>query len=322
MSMRELYPEIEPYAAHALEVGDGHVLHVEESGNPDGIPVVFLHGGPGAGCKTYHRRFFDPLRYRAILFDQRGSGRSQPCGELKFNTTGDLLADLERIRHRLNVGEWLLFGGSWGSTLALLYAGKHPRRVAGLVLRGIFLARRRDLEWFTGDGVRRIYPESWRRLESLIPPGERRDPIPYINAVLNGVDELARWRMAREWLYWGGQVALGDAFDPLNAEELPPGGLQQARIEAHYAVNGYFIEEDQIIRDAGKIAHLPAFIVQGRHDFTCPVEGADTLHRALPHSTLEVLPRGGHIAGTPDIIDALVRAADAMADRLTGKGTE
>jgi proline iminopeptidase len=316
MNMRELYPEIEPYAVHALEVGDGHFLHVEESGNRDGSPVLFLHGGPGSGCKAYHRRFFDPARYRAILFDQRGAGRSEPFGELNANTTPHLLGDMERIRHRLRIDNWLLFGGSWGSTLALLYAEKHPRLVMGLVLRGVFLARRRDLEWFTGDGVRRIYPESWRRLESLLPPGERHDPIPYIHAVLSGADELARWRMAREWLYWGGQVALGEAFEPAHAEDLPPGGLQQARIEAHYAAHGYFIGEDQILHDAGKIAHIPTLIVQGRHDFTCPVEGADTLHRALPKSTLEIIPQGGHIAGTPDMIDALVRAADAMAERL------
>jgi len=316
--MRELYPEIEPYAVHALEVGDGHVLHVEESGNPDGIPLLFLHGGPGSGCKAYHRQFFDAARYRAILFDQRGSGRSQPFGELNANTTPHLLGDMERIRRRLNIETWLLFGGSWGSTLALLYAEKHPKLVRGLVLRGIFLARRRDLDWFTGDGVRRIYPESWRRLENLIPPSERHDPIPYIHAVLNGTDELARWRMAREWLYWGGQVALGEAFDAAQTEDLPPGGLQQARIEAHYAANGYFIDEEQILREAGKIAHIPTVIVQGRRDLTCPVDGADALHRALPQSGLEILPLGGHIAGTPDIIDALVRAADAMADRLGG----
>lgn len=314
--MRELYPEIGPYAVHALEVGDGHILHVEESGNRDGIPVLFLHGGPGSGCKAYHRQFFDPARYRAILFDQRGAGRSQPQGELKANTTPHLLGDMERIRRRLNIESWLLFGGSWGSTLALLYAERHPKLVRGLVLRGVFLARRRDLEWFTGDGVRRIYPESWRRLESLLPPSERNDPIPYINAVLNGADELARWRMAREWLYWGGQVALGEAFDPAQAEDLPPGGLQQARIEAHYAANGYFIGENEILRDAGKIAHIPTLILQGRRDLTCPVDGADALHRALPESSLEILPLGGHIAGTPDMIDALVRAADAMAARV------
>jgi proline iminopeptidase len=297
-------------------VGDWHVVYVEECGNPDGIPVLFLHGGPGAGCKPYHRRFFDPARYRAVLFDQRGAGRSRPEGELHANTTAHLLGDMQRIRKRLKIGKWLLFGGSWGSTLALLYAQLHPRLVTGLVLRGVFLARQRDLEWFSGDGVRRIYPESWRRLENLIPPAERQDPIPYIHTQLNGPDELARWRMAREWLYWGGQVALGEAFDPAQAEDLSPGGVQQARIEAHYAAHGYFIDEDQILCQAKRIARIPTHILQGRRDLTCPVEGADALHRALPDSSLEILPQGGHIAGTPDMIDALVRAADAMAERL------
>jgi proline iminopeptidase len=314
--MRELYPEIEPYAVHNLETGDGHVVYVEECGNPDGIPVLFLHGGPGAGCKRYHRQFFDPARYRAILFDQRGCGRSRPEGELRANTTRHLLEDMERIRLLLKIDRWLLFGGSWGSTLALLYAQRHTPQVAGMVLRGVFLARRRDVEWFAGeDGVRRIYPESWRRLEALIPLAGRDDPIAFIHGQLNGPDELARWRVAREWLRWGGQVALGDAFDPA-AEDPPPGALHQARIEAHYSVHGYFIGEDEVLRETSRIAAIPATILQGQRDLTCPAEGADALHRALPDSTLEILPQAGHIAATPDMIDALVRAADAMAERL------
>lgn len=315
--MKTLYPDLEPYAVHRYP-RDLHRIYVEECGNPEGIPVLFLHGGPGSGCKPYHRCFFDPAKYRIILFDQRGAGRSTPQGELSHNTTADLLRDLEFLRQQLEVGRWLLFGGSWGATLALLYAQKHPSKVSGLILRGSFLGRRRDLDWFVGDGgVRRIYPEQWERLLAALPDTERADPLAALYQYVTGSDELARRRAAREWELWSSRVVLGDAFDPARLNEhVSAEVVNQARIELHYAVNGYFIEENAILEGCGAIAHLPTIIIHGRRDLVCPVESAWSLHRRLPESELRILPETGHIAGSEAMIDALVEATDAMAARL------
>lgn len=315
--MKTLYPAIEPYAVHHFK-RDHHKIYVEECGNPQGLPVIYLHGGPGSGCKPHHRGFFDPEKYRAILVDQRGAGRSTPHGDLRHNTAADLIRDLEYIRQHLKVERWLLFGGSWGATLALLYAQKHPAKVSGLVLRGSFLARRRDLEWFVGaDGVRRIYPEGWAQFMDSLPGAERGDPVAAIHQRLVGGDELARRRAARAWSLWGGQVVLGDEFDPGELHEhVSAEVLNQARIELHYAVNRYFIEENAVLDGCAKLAKIPAVIIHGRRDLVCPAESAYLLHRHLPHAELRILPKAGHIAGGEEMIDALVEAADAMARRL------
>lgn len=315
--MKTLYPAIEPYAVHHFK-RDHHNLYVEECGNPQGLPVIYLHGGPGSGCKPHHRGFFDPEKYRAILVDQRGAGRSTPHGDLSHNATADLVRDLEYLRQHLKVERWLLFGGSWGATLALLYAQKHPAKVSGLVLRGSFLARQRDLEWFAGaDGVRRIYPEGWAHFIDSLPEAERDDPIHAIHQRLIGNDELAQRRAARIWSLWGGQVVLGDKFDPSELHEhVPAEVLNQARIELHYAVNRYFIEENAILDGCAKLAKIPTLIIHGRRDLVCPAESAYLLHQHLPHAELRILPKAGHIAGGEDMIDALVEAADEMAQRL------
>lgn len=315
--MKELYPPIKPYAVHVLKVDGGHSLYVEECGNPSGIPVVFLHGGPGSGCKTYHRSFFDPAKYRAILFDQRGAGRSTPPGRLENNTTDHLLADLELIRKHLKIDTWLLFGGSWGATLALLYAETFPDRVNGLVLRGTFLARQRDLDWYIKDGVNRIYPERWNDMVTALHSNGSSDLITTIHAMLHGKDELAQRRVARVWWMWGGQVALGDDFIPQETEvHASSTVLQQARVEVHYGFHHYFIEENQILLNCHKVPEVPVILIHGRRDLVCPLESAHTLHQYLPSSALRILPKAGHIAGGADMIDAMVSAADEMADLI------
>lgn len=315
--MTELYPPIEPYAVHHWEVGGGHSVYVEESGNPDGIPVVFLHGGPGGGCKTYQRSFFHPQKYRAVLMDQRGCGRSTPFGQLDHNTTAHLLADLELIRERLGVKQWLLFGGSWGATLALLYAQAYPHRVSGMVLRGSFLARQMDLDWYLKDGANRIYPERWAELLDALHGEAHEDLILGVHRILHGADELAQRRIARAWSVWGGQVALGDEYTPSDPEgHVPASMLQQARIELHYGFHRYFIEENQVLRDCKLIPKMPMILIHGRRDFVCPVESAFTLQKHLPFSELRILPQAGHIASGAQMSAALVEAADEMAERL------
>lgn len=317
--MRISYPPIEPYAAHRLRRGH-HEIYVEECGNPKGLPALFLHGGPGSGCKPHHRGFFDPEKYRIILFDQRGAGRSLPQGDLKGNTTADLLGDIEHIRRHLGIDRWLLFGGSWGATLALLYAQQHPAAVAGLVLRGTFLARQGDLEWFAGaGGVSRIYPERWEQFLAALPVADHRTPIAALYERLTGDDELARRRAAREWAQWSGQVTLAEEFDPgeLN-EHVSAADVNQARIELHYAVHHYFIAENAILERCGRITAVPMVIIHGRRDWVCPIESSWSLHRRLPGSELWILPRSGHLAAGDEMVDALVRATDRMAERLAG----
>lgn len=316
--MKDLYPAIEPYADHILDVDGGHRLYVEECGNPAGLPVMFLHGGPGSGCKSYHRCFFDPQRYRIILADQRGSGRSTPHGGLRNNTTHHLLSDLEFLRERLKIEGWVLFGGSWGATLALLYAQMHPERVAGMVLRGAFLARQRDLDWYVRDGVNRVYPELWAELLNVIPEPERGHLVQALHRLLNGSDELAQRRVARTWSLWGGQVALGDEFNPAEVDEhVPQSMVQQARLELHYAAHRYFLEEDQILKDCGRLPDVPITLIHGRRDLVCPAESAYALHQRLPKAQLRILPHAGHVASGAEMIDALVTAADEMLARLT-----
>ncbi|MEM9387626.1 MAG: prolyl aminopeptidase [Pseudomonadota bacterium] len=321
--MRSFYPEIDPYAVHALEVGEGHTLHVEEVGNPNGLAVVFLHGGPGSGCGPAHRRYFDPKRYRAVLFDQRGAGRSRPSGELRANTTAHLIEDLERIRAQLQIERWLVFGGSWGATLALLYAQAYPQRAAGLVLRGSFLARREDLEWFVSPlGVRRVFPDRWPDFASTVPAGEG-DVISRAAEVIRHGTDAERAAVALGWEAYTSAVVT-QSLPNASVERSPasPDSEDQARevaaasIELAYAASAFFIEENQILARMGRIAHLPATIIHGRRDLTCTADSAFALAAAMPEAALEIVRDAGHLGIEEGIIDALVRAADAMADRL------
>lgn len=312
-----LFPEIKPYATHRLAVTAPHVLYVEECGDAGGVPAVFLHGGPGAGCEEYHRRFFDPARYRIVLFDQRGCGRSTPHASLDGNTTQALVADMEAIREHLGIERWLVFGGSWGSTLALVYAQTHPQRVLGLILRGIFLCRPQEIHWFYQDGAHRIFPDYWEDFLARIPVAERDDLLRAYHRRLTGADEAMRLTAARAWSLWEGRAAtlqlrksVTDFFGSAHT------ALSLARIEAHYFVNESFLAHDQILRDAHRLADIPGVIVHGRYDIVCPVESAWALHRAWPNARLHIAATAGHSASEPEITQALVAATQEFADRL------
>jgi len=309
--MPELYPEIEPYAVHRLAVGDGHELHVEECGTPNGLPVVFLHGGPGGGITPAYRRFFDPERYRVVLFDQRGCGQSTPFASVEHNTTWDLVADIERIREHLRIEQWLVFGGSWGSTLALVYAEEHPDRVRGLVLRGIFLLREWELDWLYQKGASRIFPDAWESFLAPIPAEERGDLRAAYARRLFGDDPGAAQAAAEAWSRW--ELATSYLI-PRDDEESDEWLLAFARIESHYFMNGGFLDaEHQILARIDRIADIPMTIVQGRYDVVCPMESAWELHRKCPRSRLVVVPDAGHSSLEPGISAALVAATDAFA---------
>jgi len=308
---KTLYPSIEPFAVQWFKAGDGHEVYVEQVGNPKGMPVIFLHGGPGSSCKDHHRCFFDPDKYHIILMDQRGAGRSRPLAKLEHNTTAHLIADMEMIRQDLGVSQWLLFGGSWGASLALLYAQAHTNKVLGLIIRGTFLARRCDAEWFLKEGVNRLYPEAWQRFVDAIPQDERNDLVSAYHRRLVSAEPQIRQEAGREWDMWGGAVVLGEQF---NADELsgdvPEGAIAQATIETHYAKNGYFISENQILNDASCLANTPLTIIHGRLDYMCPIESSFSLSRVLPHARFIDLANSNHLAHGEEMIDALVSAAD------------
>jgi proline iminopeptidase len=315
--MQTLYPEIKPYARHELPVTAPHVLYVDESGSADGLPVVFIHGGPGAGCDALSRRFFDPNLYRIVTFDQRGCGRSTPHASLDGNTTWDLVDDLERIRLHLGIEKWVLFGGSWGSTLALAYAQTHPERVHGLILRGIFLCRQQDFDWFYQAGASRMFPDYWEDYVAPIPVEERGNLMQAFYQRLTGQDQIAQMHAAKAWSTWEGRTATLRP-NPQVVERFSDAhrALSIARIECHYFVNQAFFEPDQLIRDMPKIAHLPGVIVHGRYDVICPLDNAMALHQAWPNSELQIIRDAGHAASEVGITDALVRAADQLAHRL------
>lgn len=314
--MKTLYPELLPYQTLFLETGSKHQVYVEQSGNPDGFPVIFLHGGPCSGTKPDHRRFFNPEFYRIILFDQRGCGRSLPFGELENNTTQNLIDDMERIRKQLDITQWLVFGGSWGGALALLYAQQHQEAVAGLIIRAVFLARQQDLDWFAKDGAGKIYPEQWQRLIESIPEQERGNLVQGLCNALWGEDEVAQRRVAKEWMAWSGQVALGSDYRPSpkgeHATELM---VKQVRMELHYAKHHYFIEENTILDNCASLTEIPSVIIHGRLDLVCPLEAGYSLHKALPNAEYSVLPNAGHIAQGREMIDALVAATDRFAEQ-------
>lgn len=310
--MRTLYPECEPYRTGRLPVDDRHVLYFEECGNPAGKPVVFLHGGPGAGCNADMRRFHDPAAYRIVLFDQRGSGRSTPHADLTDNTTWHLVADIEALRRHLGIERWQVFGGSWGSTLALAYAETHPERVTELVLRGIFMLRRWELEWFYQSGAHRLFPEAWQPYRDLIPEAERADFIGAYHKRLTCADETVRLAAAKAWSVWEGATStLIPEPAAIDGFEDPHFALSFARIENHYFVNrGFFEVDDQLLRDAHKIRHIPGVIVHGRYDVVCPVQNAIDLHAVWPEAELVISPASGHAAFEAENTAALVEATD------------
>ncbi len=315
--MRTLYPEIKPYQTHHIKVDEPHILYVEESGNPDGIPVLFVHGGPGAGCESYHRRFFDPNLYRIILFDQRGSGRSTPHAELEGNTTGNLVSDMEVIREKFNINRWVLFGGSWGSTLSLVYAQTHPDRVMGLIVRGIFLTRQKEINWFYQEGASRIFPDYWQDFIATIEEEKRDNLLKAYYEKLTGENEIAQMQAAKAWSIWEGRTATlkqnANVIDHFGSAHT---ALSLARIECHYFMNNSFLKENQILKNADKLQNIPGVIVQGRYDLICPVESAWELHQAWPKAELKIIADAGHSATETGTVDALVTATDTMASDL------
>lgn len=314
-----LYPDIKPYKTHRLTVESPHQLYIEECGNPDGIPVLFVHGGPGAGCSKQDRCFFDPERYRIILFDQRGAGRSTPHACLDKNNTPALVQDMEAIRQLLGVERWILFGGSWGSTLSLVYAESFPQRVMGLILRGIFLCRPQDLHWFYQEGASHVFPDYWEDYLHPIPEAERSDMIGAYYRLLTGSNELAKMAAAKAWSLWEGRCAtLRPNHDVVDTFSDPHLALSLARIEAHYFVHQTFMEDNQILRHADKLEGIPGIIVHGRYDMICPLDNACALHQAWHDSQLNIIRDAGHASREPSIVDGLVRATRDMAKRFEG----
>jgi proline iminopeptidase len=311
--LRNPYPEIAPFDAGRLAVDAPHEIYFEQYGNPAGKPALFVHGGPGGGTTPAQARFWDPARYRIVLFDQRGCGRSTPHASLDGNTTWHLVADMEALREHLGIQRWQVFGGSWGSTLALAYAEKHPERVSELILRGIFTLRQRELDWFYQEGgASRIFPDAFEHYLEPIPPAERGNMMQAYYKRLTGSDEAARLRAAKAWSLW---EAVTSTLRPSPEMKASMGkddfALAFARIECHYFVNGGFFErESQLLEDAKKIRHIPGVIVQGRYDIVCPMETAWALHRAWPEADMYVAQTSGHSAFEPEIVHHLIAATD------------
>ena len=314
--MRELYPPREAYLEGKLKVSDLHTIHFEESGNPQAKPIVVLHGGPGGGCPSYYRQYFNPEKWRVIMFDQRGCGKSTPHAELRENTTWDLVGDIEKLREHLGIDNWVVFGGSWGSTLSLAYSQTHPERCTGLILRGIFMLRQKELHWFYQEGASNIFPDAWEEYLKPIPQGERDDLLNAYYKRLTSEDKKIRLEAAKSWSIWEastsklfldkslmnsfGESAFADAF---------------ARIECHYFVNkGFFETEDQLLTNVDKIRHIPAVIVQGRYDVVCPMVSAWELHKEWKEAEFIVVPDAGHSMTEPGIQTALLDATDKLGN--------
>jgi proline iminopeptidase len=316
-ALRTLYPPIEPYDTGMLDVGDGHSIYYERSGRPGGKPAVFLHGGPGGGVAPDHRRLFAPELYDVLLFDQRGCGRSTPHAGLEANTTWHLVADIERLRAIAGVEKWLVFGGSWGSTLALAYAQTHPERVSELVVRGIYTLTRGELDWYYQFGVSEMFPDKWERFQAPIPPAERGDMMGAYRRLLTGEDRAAQIEAARAWSLWeGGTITLLPSAEISAVHGGDHFALAFARIENHYFVHSGWLEEGQLLRDAGKLRAIPGTIVHGRYDMPCPARYAYMLHKAWPEADFHLIEGAGHAFSEPGILDRLIRATD----RYAGKG--
>lgn len=314
MLLRSYYPPIEPSRRGRLPVTGGHELYFEESGNPEGKPVVFLHGGPGTGCEAKQRRFFDPDAYRIVLFDQRGCGQSTPFASLAQNTTWDLVADMEALRAHLRIERWQVFGGSWGSTLALAYAQTHPRRVSELVLRGVFLLRKREIDWFYQDGASRLFPDAWEDFVAPISEDERTDLVSAYHRRLTGDDPAVRAEAARAWSLWEGRTSYlrpNEGYLARMAEDDFADAF--ARIECHYFKHSGWVEGARaLLANAHRLKGIPAVIVQGRYDVVCPMDSAWALHRAWPEAELKIVEDAGHAAHEPGILHELIRATDAF----------
>ena len=311
-SVRELYPDIQPHQSGMLKLDGIHTMYWEVSGNSHGKPVLFLHGGPGAGSTPTHRRFFDPAQYRIVVYDQRGAGRSAPLGETRMNTTRILISDIETLRRHLGVERWLVFGGSWGSTLALAYAETHPQSCSGLVLRGIFLCRKREIDWFLYD-IRNLFPEAWRSFAEFLPEAERGDLLANFHKRLMDPDPGVHMPAARRWsVYEGSCSTLLPSPETVAAFGDDRMALGLARMEAHYFINEIFLPENFLLDNISRIRHLPAVIVQGRYDAVCPVVTADELHRVWPEARYQVIPDAGHSAMEPGIRSALLDATDGF----------
>ena len=316
--MKKKYPPIEPYRTGFLDVGSGHSLYWEESGNPNGIPAIFLHGGPGSGTEASHRCYFDPKLYRIVLFDQRGCGKSKPHASLVDNTTWAIVDDIEKLRRLLKIDTWLVFGGSWGSTLALAYSETHPTRVKAIVLRGIFLGRAKELDWFYQFGAHCIFAEAWEKYLDPIPMAERGDLLAAYYRRLTSDDPKERKRAAYAWSAWEG-ANLKLLFDPKFFQQFTEDYHADAlaRIECHYFVNRCFFKTDNwLIDHVDSLRKIPSAIIQGRYDLICPFEAAWELHKAWPEADFEIIPDAGHAASEPGIVDALIRATDRFATTL------
>ncbi|MCF7801550.1 MAG: prolyl aminopeptidase [Candidatus Marinimicrobia bacterium] len=312
----QLFPPVEPYNSSFLDVGDNHTLYFEEVGNPKGQPAIFVHGGPGGGISPSYRQYFNPEKYRLILFDQRGAGKSTPKASLENNTTWDLVSDMEKIRTHLKIDRWVVFGGSWGSTLSLAYAESHPQRVKGLILRGIFLIRKSEIDWFYQEGASRIFPDRWEKYLAPIPEAERHDLLNAYYKRLTSEDYETRLEAARAWSQWEASTSKlytdPDAIDRFGDADLAE---KFARIECHYFINkGFFDSETQLLGNVDKIRHIPAVIVQGRYDVVCPVTTAWDLHRAWPKADFHIIPDAGHSMSEPGILSKLVEYTEKFAD--------
>ena len=314
---RTLYPPIEPYAHGHLDTGEGHLVYWERCGTPGALPVVFLHGGPGGGCSPMQRRMFDPARYDILLFDQRGCGRSTPHASLENNTTWHLVADIERLRERIGVEQWVVFGGSWGSTLALAYAETHPERVKAMALRGIFTLRREELLWYYQGGGAWLYPDKWDAFLAPIPEDERGDLMAAYNRRLTGDDPVEREKAAIAWSVWeGSTLTLLPDPNMVKQHKDPVYALAFSRIENHYFVNAGWLAEGQLIRDVDRIRQIPTVIVQGRYDIATPVRTAWDLHKAWPEADFKLIDDAGHALSEPGILSALLDATDRFAEHL------
>ena len=313
--MRDLYPAIEPYSQGKLKVSALHTIHYEESGNPQGKPVIFLHGGPGGGITPMYRQYFDPELWRIVIFDQRGCGQSTPYAELQENNTWDLVSDIEKLRQHLGVDQWVVFGGSWGSTLALAYSQTHPDSCKGLILRGIFMLRDSEIRWFYQEGASNIYPDAWEEYLKPIPPEERTDLLAAYHRRLTSENREVRLAAARAWSVWEASTS---KLIPSNLSKASFGRAEFAeafaRIECHYFVNhGFFESQNQLLKNVDRIRHLPGVIVQGRYDVVCPMISAWELHQAWHEAELIVIEDAGHSISEPGIKDALIKASDRFA---------
>ena len=314
MAGKDIYPDIEAYDSGMLALDNLHQMYYEQSGNPKGVPVLFLHGGPGAGANPTHRRFFDPAHYRIVIFDQRGSGRSKPLGEIRDNTTPLLVADIERLRQHLGIDRWFVFGGSWGSTLAIAYAEHHPDQVRGLALRGIFLCRKSEIDWFLY-GLKELAPEAWRTFSGFIPELERGDLLKAYHKRLMNPDPTVHMPAARAWsVYEGSCSTLLPSPETVKAFGADGLALGLSRMEAHYFLNNIFLPENFLLENVGKIRKIPTFIVQGRYDLVCPIRSADDLTRLWPEAKYQIIPDAGHSAMEPGTRAALVAGMDKFRE--------